>query len=581
MRFWWKRKAAPVTAAPAVEPHPAVAKTLSLMADNDLEAALACLLPALEQAPDEPSLLVLRSELHRRQREPEDGIACCDRALLTAARPAIVQFELAECHLAMSALTAAVNALNVAVTLEPRLADAWYRLGETLLRQDHYEEALTALLACVDVTPNEPLRAKAQFHIGQCHFALNRIELARDAFQASLNGSASADALTGLGHAYLRLDQDTRAITAYEEALHSLENPSNILLLNLGCAYQHAGNYAGAREVFQKVITRSPSDHHARWYLCQLDLLECRWEQGWANYSARFAAGASPFRPMPFRRWNGRPSPEDTLLVLADEGLGDEIMFASCTPDLSSRMGHVILECDPRLGRLFQRSFPQVEVIATQRRNQADWLSGCRTPQWQIPSGDLPSFFRNRDEDFPRHSGFLKADPERVTAWTERLDRSIGAGLKVGLSWRGGTDRTRIRARTIQPETWGPILNVPDVHFVNLQYGNYSPELTQLEQLHGVRIHDFPEAHVDYDETAALVCSLDLVITVCTAVAHLSGAIGKEVWVLTPHAPGWRYTAGRNSMPWYPSSRIFRQPAPGDWAQTCRELALALKALTN
>jgi hypothetical protein len=219
-------------------------------------------------------------------------------------------------------------------------------------------------------------------------------------------------------------------------------------------------------------------------------------------------------------------------------------------------------------------------VLPTRREQDGSWLEGIREPDWQVFSGDLPRLFRRRDEDFPPHLGYLKAEPTRVDFWRERLKRELGEGPKVGISWRGGTPRTRTQIRSIPGDHWRPILQVDGCHFIDLQYGDSGMERQELETHSGVPIAHYPEALADYDETAALICALDLVVSVCTAVIHLSGALGRPVWILTPKVPEWRYTADRSTLVWYPAARLFRQPAAGDWTPACQELAVELKKMT-
>jgi hypothetical protein len=191
--------------------------------------------------------------------------------------------------------------------------------------------------------------------------------------------------------------------------------------------------------------------------------------------------------------------------------------------------------------------------------------------------GSLPLYLRKREEDFPRHPGYLKADPARVAYWRQRL-AGLGTGLKVGISWRGGTSKTRIRSRSIPLADWLPVLQQHGVDFVSLQYGDVADELEQLQQQHGIALPHWQDAIDDYDETAALVSALDLVVSVCTAVIHLSGALGREVWILTPATPEWRYTFHGDSLPWYPSSRLYRQAVIGEWSPVFHRVAAALQA---
>ena len=581
MRFW--RRARAETPKPDSEAgNEALAAIDAALRSGGWAAAGALLEAARARYPDHAELLLLESRRLRQQGQPEEALTCCDCALSTAKDPGSVQLEIAECHLALSDLPAALDALQVAVTLSPQLGSAWLRLGEVLVRLDRHVEALEVLPPAIEHSANPAAQARARYVFGQALHLDGRIREAIDAYAACLVTEPDhLEALTAMGHAQLMAEDEPQALRYYELAVSLSAQPSRQLLSNLAMARQNVGDLEGARSALMRLIAENPADYQLRWYLCQLDLLECRWAQGWKEYGSRFGAKASPYRPMPFRPWDGAPRPDDTLLILADQGIGDEVLFASCFQDAMARVGRTVIECEPRLLGLFERSFPGAHCVPTQRGNTTEWLKGLPEPQWQIASGDLPALFRTTDEAFPQREHYLLAKPESVQAWSDRLARELGPGLKVGLSWRGGTPRTRVLARSLGPQYWKEILTTPGVQFVNLQYGNYQEELSELQHAHGVTIHDFPRAVADYDETAALVGALDLVVTVCTAIVHLSGALGTPVWVLTPHVPGWRYTAHRQSMPWYAQSRLFRQPAWGEWGPACQKLAAELRELTR
>ena len=184
---------------------------------------------------------------------------------------------------------------------------------------------------------------------------------------------------------------------------------------------------------------------------------------------------------------------------------------------------------------------------------------------------------RNRQEDFPRHGGYLRAAPDRTAAWKARL-AALGPGLKVGLSWQGGTQLSRSALRSLTLDRLLPVLRVDGVHFVDLQYTDTARERAALERERGISVVHWPEAITDYDETAALVAALDLVVSVCTAVVHLTGALGRPAWVMTPFSPEWRYGRAGGSMAWYPSVRLIRQTGYGVWEPVIATVAEQLKA---
>lgn len=586
MLKWLQRRVRPAADADpgmAIGPAPEMLDEIShCLTARDWQTARRLLEEALTTAPDEPRLRLLSARCHRLALQPVQALEDCERALGTSEDPSAIQHEMALNYLLQPDLPAALDSLHVAVALRDDNGPAWLSLGETLNRLERNDEATEALQRAIDLLQDGEDRAQAWFLFGQLLMVGNRFDEARHAFEECLRLAPDmAEVHIGLGNVALWQDREPQAVVHYQEAMRRIAKPSRSLQLNLGSALQHCGRFEEARAIFRRVLAEQPHDHASRWYVCQMDLTLCNWAEGWANYGSRFGSGAISYRPMPFTPWDGRPLPEDTLLVLADEGIGDEILYASCILEAAQRVKHLIVECEPRLEKMFRRSFPTVHVVGTRRENTSAWLDGLPTPSWQAASGDLPRFFRREEHSFPRHTGYLTADPQRVAYWRERLQRELGPGLKVGISWRGGLPKTRAKARSIDSTQWGPIVNVPGVHFVNLQYGAYEAELAALNTEHGAHVVDFPEAIRDYDETAALVVALDLVVTVCTAIVHLAGALGKPVWVLTPLSPGWRYTAHRDSMPWYPSSRIFRQTVWGEWDGPCRKLASELKDLTN
>lgn len=357
----------------------------------------------------------------------------------------------------------------------------------------------------------------------------------------------------------------------YEDALAAAQRAQALAPDSLeartraGIALQYLGRDDAAVAALETVLAAEPNYALARFHLALLRLAR-RDYAGWSDYEAREAARLAP-RHAHLPRWAGRA--DEAVLAVGEQGLGDEIMFASCVPDLAAHAGRCAFECSPRLVRLFARSFPGVEVL------------GAGTPlpaaiDAVVPLGSLPQWFRPGSDAFPRHAGYLRADPDRVAHWRERLD-ALGAGLKVGVSWRGGTRASRTATRSLPLVDWRPLLDVKGVHWVSLQYGeNVTAEIATACERTGVPVAHWQEAITDYDETAALVSALDLTISVCTSVVHLAGALGRPVWVLAPAVPEWRYGLRGAHMDWYPSARVFRQTSAGDWTQVLASAASEL-----
>lgn len=600
MIFRWLREristqeAQATTTAPAAVPlvdADKAAQALAIQAEIDtalnqgnITTAQQLLAPWLEQPQPAAEWMLLAARLERQQGHFSQALDWADRALLEHENPAEVHYQRGEILFALKDIQGALDAINTALALDETHAKAWLRYGDILAKQEKNNAALEAYRTALPLC-TENYKNIAQLQIAKTLHALQLWEEAKTAFQEIVKEYPdNFTAWTSLGHLELIQENDEDALSSYLSAKSAYENNKTTIplsvKLHLALCYQYCGQWLQALKLYRQLNKEYPTDSKIHWYLSQCELALGNWQEGWAQYGSRFIAGASIWRPMPFPIWNGEPAPQKTLLVLADQGLGDEIMFASCIPDVVEYFNHVILECEPRLEKLFKRSFPTISIIPSERERDARWLSGSANPDYQISSGDLPRFFRQQPANFPQHQGYLKADPERVLYWRQRL-AELGPGYKIGISWRGGVSLTRQRTRSTGPAEWADILAVPDCHFISLQYGDCQSDLAQLQQLAPGRVHEFPEVIPDYDETAALVMALDLVVTVCTSIVHLGGALGQPVWVLVPYAPGWRYQAAGDTMPWYPSVRLFRQPHIGDWTGACQNLSTELCKTTK
>ncbi|MBF8254473.1 MAG: TPR domain protein, partial [Deltaproteobacteria bacterium] len=224
---------------------------------------------------------------------------------------------------------------------------------------------------------------------------------------------------------------------------------------------------------------------------------------GWVDYELRLISEDRPRCDGDFPRWDGSSLTGRMLLVRGEQGLGDEIMFASCLPEVIARSRRCIVECSPRLEKLYCRSFPGADVVASTPDHVLPAAVTREAVDFEIPVASLPRHLRRSAGEFPSHRGYLKADPQRVAFWRKRLSQ-LGPGPKVGISWRGGTHKTRSPLRSLPLEHWLPILGTPGVNFFSVQYGDVVTDLSALEARDGFRVAHWREAIDDYDETAAL-----------------------------------------------------------------------------
>ncbi len=434
----------------------------------------------------------------------------------------------------------AVASLREALSLDPALNEARIDLGRALLATGQYREAQQALQPVLDLQP--PSVSALVFHGLACH----------------------------------ELGEFPAAIESLGRALKLERNPA-YTLCNLANAYRDAGDFDRASEHYERAMALAPDNMETRNDYAHGLLATGRFERGWALYEARWGAAmrkdhALYAQPL----WNGEPLAGKRLLVWTEQGIGDEILFAGLFGELQALGASCTVVSEPRLARLIERSFPGMRVVA--RKSEAHAALLKESFDYQVPVGSLGRHFRRGPADFPRHSGYLRADSVRAEAWRTRL-ATLGAGGKIGISWRGGHLATRRHLRSIDLEAWLPILRTPGLVFVSLQYGDCAAEIAALRDTHGVVLHHWQEAIDDCDETAALVCALDQVVSVCTSVAHLAGALGRPVRVLVPAVPEWRYGREGDGMPWYPSARLYRQPRVGEWGGVVERVAGELRGL--
>jgi tetratricopeptide (TPR) repeat protein len=346
---------------------------------------------------------------------------------------------------------------------------------------------------------------------------------------------------------------------------------------NYSAVLTREGGAAQALAICDELLAAHPAMHEARLNRALAGLKLGRFAEAWPNYEARkVARGNYVPRALPLPEWQGGSLRGRKLLVYAEQGIGDQIMFASCLPDLLPEVAACVIECAPQLVPVFKRSFPAAAIEA---EGQGDAnlarLAQSAGLDYQVAIGSLPGHLRRKLSDFPRHTGYLQAEPARVAYWKQRLD-ALGPGLKVGISWSGGAPSTQGESRSLPLPDWSPILAQPACHFVSLQYGRAGDDPQAASQQQRVTIHAWREANETYAETAALVAALDLVISVQTALIHLAGALGKPAWVMLRQASEWRYLEQGETMPWYPSVRLLRQRYPGDWGPVVEEVARGL-----
>ena len=369
----------------------------------------------------------------------------------------------------------------------------------------------------------------------------------------------NAGAFHNIGKCYHECLNDEKADEYFRKAV-KVKPTFAAALEGMGLSALHRGDFDGCIDFNNRALAEEPGAKDARVNRAMAYLAKKRWIEGWRDFDANLGDDKNR-KEMIYGdeiRWTGDKG--QNVICYGEQGLGDEISFASCIPDLIRDSKHVTIECDMRLKRLFKRSFPQATVYGTRYKK--------KTPAWKEPPpvfdarvamGTLPGFYRLKDSAF-HGKPYLVPNPQMATAWRALL-ASLGDKPKIGIAWTGGIPKTGQKRRSVTLDTFGPLFKSFDAEWVSLQYKESEEGIEEAEAKYGIKIHDWEwgNRQYDYDQTAALVSELDVVISVTTAVVDLAGGLGKECWCLVPKVPLWRHGESGDWFPWAKAVTLFRQ----------------------
>lgn len=465
-----------------------------------------------------------------------------------------------------------------ALALDPAHSAAYSNLGILLTRGERYDEAEQCYRIALHL---DPANAKTHTNLGLLLETLGRDDEAEQCHRTAIDLDAGhAEVFANLGSLLAKQRRDEEADACYQQAL-ALAPDSPLIHTGLGVLQNNTWRSAEAERSFRRAIVLDPDYVLARLNLGFLLLQQGRFDEGWQHHENRY----SPALPdqdkfpypinVPFPQWRGEPLTGKSLLVWPEQGLGDEIQFCRYLP-LLKRQGaaHITLVCKTPLTALM-KTLEGVDSVLAVDEALADIAAH---DYWTYPLS-CPLHCKTDSASIPDSIPYLRASPERMAHWSERLPRH---GLRVGLVWKGNRFHDNDGHRSLPHlSTLAPLWAVPGVHFISLQKGQgedeaRSPALDQALVHLGSELSDFAD-------TAAIVAQLDLVIAVDTAVAHLAGALGKPCWVLLPaYKTDWRWLEGCADSPWYPGSmRLYRQPANEDWMPVIAAIRQDLATLTE
>jgi tetratricopeptide (TPR) repeat protein len=469
----------------------------------------------------------------------------------------------------------AVQVLRQAAMISSDLPEAWLNLGLALRDNGDIDKAIQAFGILISLQPE---LAEAHANLGRMLHQAFRFAEAEASYRTALElRPEDSQALANFASLLLDHDRIDPAERACRLALRF--DPDNVTALaNLACILSEQGDYAEAIRLNVRAMEIAPDNIQIQRNVADPLFLSGHFAQAWQAYDYRWHKTERPRRPFPQEEWKGGELEGRSLLVWAEQGIGDTLVFSTCLQDVIDRAKRVFFEVDRRLVPLYARTFPDLHVVARSDPPDAQLLA--LDVDLHCPVGSLPAVLRPALEDFPSGKTFLTVDADRRAHWRNILNENAGQPVKVGFFWRSGAaNREFIRAYP-SLEDWLPVLRQPGVEFVSFQYGENIEPMKRFadENALNMRFIDNIDHFNDLDEVAAMSAACDFFVGPVTTNCWISAAVG--VPTLVAGLPDEWLTLGADNLPWLPAVEYVRRSPEGPWQQTIKHIADRLQSLT-
>ena len=514
----------------------------------------------LSQSPNHPDGLHLLGMLAMQSGHAPAAIELISRALSVAPNTAGYLNSLGNAFNNADRIEESAQAFERALAIDPRDVVAMYNLGNAMKKLARFDEARQCYARAIEID-----RSLANAHAG-----LAAVDLDLKDFQSAMRSAREAirlnpalpDGWTHLGAAQLETGQTQAALKTLQTAAQLSPNDAAVLR-NAGLSLIADGRPRLALAAFERVLALEPNSPQAHLDLALTLLSMGDLERGFSEFEWRWkcknfhSARWETSQP----QWRGQPLYGRTILLHAEQGIGDTLQFIRYAKLVAQRGGRVRILCAAEVAELIATA-PGVERVATEQT--------IGTIDFHCPLLSLPLALGTRLPTIPAEHAYLHADPTKVSAWRERLGAPDGR-RRVGLVWAGNANHPGDHLRSISAEKFAPLAKASQIAFYTLQKGTAAAQIADLQN--HLPVIDLTEHLTDFSQTAALIDNLDLVITVDTSVAHLSAAMGKPTWILLSNRPDWRWLHDRETSPWYPTARLFRQSKNGGWSEVIERVA--------
>lgn len=504
---------------------------------------------------------------------------------------------------------AATKWLTKLVKLEPTNSAAFIDLATALHHQGHIKQAVLSLKCALK---QDPKSTAALNNLGIIYQEQGLYDQALEIFNNAIEiEDGIAEIHNNLGNTYKELEDYSLALVSYQKALAL--NPSYITpKVNIGVIFHREGKLEQAKLLFEKVLATDPNHaecldnlgaiyrdlgeveksielrnrsiklnpHYAESHknLASALLSIGEYKQGWSEYEWRLRCKQFRFNrtKYPFPYYNGQNLSDKHVLIRAEQGIGDEIMFASMLSDFAQGALSVTVECDARLIPLFERSFPFIEFY--EKRPEANSEILAKSIDLQIMLGSLGQYTRNSVQSFDGATPFLITDTNKTDLLRQRYSKLANGKKIIGVSWKSG-NKEKGAERSISLQKLNSLLSHKDCFFVSLQYGDIEEEAALYKD--SLHLDSSVNPLEDLDNFASQVEAMDLVISIDNSTVHFAGAIGKSCWTLLPFSADWRWEIASKTSVWYPQMKLFWQVERNDWTIPLNKVQESLESIIS
>lgn len=483
-------------------------------------------------------------------------------------------FNLGVCYGRQNMYDKAAKAYEKTIQFNPQHIKAYQQLVLVLIKENKHKEALVYAKKALDLEPHD---FETLWRTGQCYRQLDKFEESVPYFRKAVElDSKNIHAILDLANILNMVEETDEAIVWYQRILEI--NPKiNEALYNLGFTLKKQGHIKEAMEIYHKLLELKPNYAQPHFSLSLSYLTLGDWDKGWKEYEWRWAAYNETPRKLKQPTWEGQDLQGKTILLYAEQGLGDSIQFIRYAKLLKEKGATVFFDVQKPLKQILSLC-PYIDKVY----GPGDTLPSF---DYQIPLMSLPMVFKTTIETTPHEIPYLYADSKLIEYWKEKL--SHDKNFKIGICWQGNANystqflRKTVAAKSMHVREFAPIAQLKGVSVYSLQKVNGADQIKELDP--SITIHtfgdDFDEKHGRFMDTAAVIKNLDLVITIDTSISHFAAALGVPTWILLPEPADWRWMLNTNKTPWYPNVRLFRQPKMNDWKSSIQDVITALLEL--